>query len=152
MLFYQKTSLKCLLISKILLLFLLVAGCTPMIDNRGNFPDDLKLKQLELGKSTTFDVEYLFGSPSSRSVFGDNIWYYISSKQKRFAFYRPTELERRVLAITFNDTGVVSEMKFFDVDDAIDVNFAKKETKTYGHSMGILEQLIGNLGRFEGAD
>ncbi|MGD9639171.1 MAG: outer membrane protein assembly factor BamE [Alphaproteobacteria bacterium] len=125
------------------------AACVPMMDNRGSFPDDNKITNIVPGKTSSFEVERYLGSPSSRSIFGDTVWYYISSKQKRFAFYKLEELERKVLAITFDNDNVVSKMDFYDKNDSVNVDIAGKETQTYGHSIGFMEQLLGNLGRFE---
>lgn len=126
-----------------------VTSCAPMIDSRGNFPEEKKISEIIPGKTKSFEVEYYLGSPSSKSVFGEEVWYYISSKQKRFAFYKVEELERKILKISFDEDGVVYKVEYNDLNDAVDVKIAGKETKTYGHSMGLLEQLIGNLGRFE---
>lgn len=125
------------------------SACAPIIDNRGNFPEENRLKEVIPGKTSSVEVERLLGSPSSRSLFGEETWYYVASKQQRFAFYKTKELERNVLAIVFDESGLVSSMNFYDFDDAVKVDLAKRETKTYGHSISLWEQLLGNLGRFE---
>ena len=138
-----------------IVLFLAVAvfssSCVSVstINTHGNLPDIERLSQIEAGKQTKREVATLLGSPSTIDTFDGEVWYYISSRQERFVFYEPKELERNITAISFSKDGLIDSVKTYTLSDSKAVKPISKETPTAGHSMGLLEQFIGNIGRFE---
>ncbi len=127
----------------------LLLSCSPIINNRGNQPNPVLLAQIEPGQQTKDDVRRMLGSPSSQSMFEEESWLYISGKQKQNVFLPPEELERNVIVITFDENGVVKEIKNIVKEEGLDITMSDKETPTSGHSLGVIEQLFGNIGRFE---
>jgi len=125
-------------------------ACTPIIDNYGFMPNDSKISQISLSETDKDETRQILGAPSSVVAFDDNTWLYISGKQERFAFYPTKELERNILEIKFAEDGTVKSLEKYDIQDGVkNIKFAKKETPTSGHKMGVIEQLLGNVGRFE---
>ncbi|MCP4394625.1 MAG: outer membrane protein assembly factor BamE [Alphaproteobacteria bacterium] len=124
-----------------------------MISIRGNLPNENQLSKLQKGLQNRNDVLEILGSPSSRSMFDEKqeTWYYISSKQERFAFFAPEETDRKIIAITFGENGIISRIKTLGLEDANEVNVTEKETPTAGHDSSIVRQLLGNIGRFKGS-
>lgn len=129
-------------------LMLFGIACTPVVESRGHLPTEEMLEQVQPGLQTREGVQSLLGSPSSFSVFGNEIWYYISSKEKNFAFYAPEELERKVIAIHFDPAGMVREIKAYGLEDGRAIEPVARVTPTAGSEMSLLQQLLGNLGRF----
>ncbi len=127
----------------------LISSCSPIVNNRGNEPNPALLAQIEPGEQTKEDVFRMLGSPSSQTLFEEEAWLYISGQQEQVAFLAPEELEREVVIITFDAEGKVKEVKTITKEDGLDITVSSKETPTSGHSFGVLEQLFGNVGRFE---
>ncbi len=127
-----------------------VGACTGIIDQRGNLPDPVALESLVPGKATRADVIQTLGSPSSAATFGDEVWYYIATRTKTFAFYKPEVIDQQVVAIAFDDKGRVRSIQRYGLDDARDVKIVERVTPTGGRKLTILQQLVGNLGRFAG--
>lgn len=125
-----------------------VSACAPMVDSRGNLPDADKLAMVKPGRQNREDISSMLGTPSSVSTFGEETWYYISSRTETVAFFAPKEVERKVVAIHFAPNGTVKEIKTYGMEDASEVNVVARETPTAGKEMSILEQLLGNVGRF----
>lgn len=125
-----------------------VAACESMVDVHGNAPATERLDMVKVGIFTRDDVAALLGSPSSTSLFGDDSWYYISNRFETWAFTAPKEVERQVVAIEFDTSGYVADVRRLTLDDARNVSMSDRETPTVGHDLGILEQLLGNVGRF----
>ena len=94
----------------------------------------------------------LIGTPASTSVFGDERWYYISSRIETFAFFKPEELDRHVIEISFDNAGTVSSIRTLGLQDGRDVSMAAGETPTAGKDLTLIEQLIGNVGKFNKPD
>ena len=129
-------------------LTLAVAACGPVTATRGNLVDNDRLQQIQVGQTNANDVFALLGTPTSVSTFDSRVWYYIGERTEQLAFLEPDITERRVLMIRFDEAGMVSELAELDADDAIDVNPVGRETPTLGRQITILEQLLGNVGRF----
>ena len=51
-------------------------------------------------------------------------------------------------AATFDDQGVIQSIDRQSLEDAKEVALVDRETPTSGSELGILEQFIGNIGRF----
>ncbi len=129
-----------------------LAACSQEITVRGNMADPDSVASIEPGITTRSEVAQLLGSPSTVSSFRDRTWYYIGQKQTKFAFLDPDVLERSVLVVQFNDQGTVQDTKLFTLDDQEYVEVVDRETPTEGREFGLLEQLLGNIGRFDSAE
>ena len=128
-----------------------LSSCAAEIQQHGNRPDDFLLEQVKVGQTGKTDVVNMFGTPSSVTMFEEETWLYISSKRKQVAFFNPEELEREIVAVTFNaDTDKVSNIFVARKEDGVPVSISSKETPTSGHSVTVIEQMFGNVGRFEG--
>jgi len=90
----------------------------------------------------------ILGSPSAISTFQDKKWYYIGEKTEQFAFWEPEVLDRSVLLISFDDQGIVDQTRLFTLGDARDIDPVDRKTPTEGKDLTLLQQLFGNLGRF----
>jgi outer membrane protein assembly factor BamE (lipoprotein component of BamABCDE complex) len=123
-------------------------ACEPTVDLRGNLPAPERLAEVKPGVFNKGDVAALLGTPASTSVFGDDRWYYISSKIETVAFFKPQELERQVVVIDFDRKGTVTNIKKLDLKDGKDVTMEARVTPTAGSDLTILEQLLGNIGKF----
>lgn len=127
-----------------------LSACAPEVVQRGHAPEAEKLDRIEIGQHRKADIASLLGSPSSQSLFGPDTWYYVASTKEFFAFYAPEELERTVVEIGFDDGGTVSSMRVLGLQDGREVQLVSRETPTAGNDMTVLQQLLGNLGRFTG--
>lgn len=125
-----------------------LGACTPMVDTRGNLPDDDKLALIKPGRQNREDISSMLGTPSNTSSFGDETWYYISSRTETFAFFAPEEVDRKVVAIEFDPRGIVRQVKTYGLQDGKQVEMVDRETPTAGKELSVLEQLLGNVGRF----
>lgn len=126
------------------------AGCSVPVDTRGALPEDKLVQQVRPGLHRREDVQALLGSPSTMATFSDNKWYYIGKKTKRLAFFKPEVVEQQVLVVTFDDQGTVKDIQRYDKGDARSVSMVGRETPTSGHEMTILQQLLGNIGKYTG--
>lgn len=126
----------------------LASACSPIVEVRGNVPDPEQLAQVKVGTSTREDVQALLGTPSSVTAFNDQNWYYISAVTEREAFFAPETKERKVVGIIFDQMGKVRAIDTLGLEDSKDVVPNTRETPTAGKELTILQQLMGNVGRF----
>ncbi len=123
-------------------------GCTPTVEVRGYVPDDELIGAIAKGVDGSFEVEEKLGSPSSVATFGGTTWYYISKRTESLAFFEEEVLDQRVVAIEFDPAGLVKEIRHYGVEDGRIIEIADARTPTRGQELGLLEQLFGNIGRF----
>lgn len=133
----------------LLVLVLGLGACSPEIHFRGNAPAPDRLSLIKPGAQTREQVIRLLGSPTSVATFDQNTILYIGQKTKTVAFQYPEVLERTVVAITFGDNGRVKEIGKFSLKDGKVVQLVDRMTPTPGRQFSIMQQLIGNIGKFE---
>ena len=121
---------------------LATAGCTPVISQRGYLADPANESALKENKDTKTTVQARLGYPSTQATFGGDAWYYISSTEKRVAFFEPRVISRSILAVYFDKDGRVSDLKHFGLKDGHVVDFETRETVTRGREMTFLQQLF----------
>ena len=125
-----------------------LGACSPIIQQEGNVPDPDQVVQINPGVDDKNRVTQLLGSPSTISAFQDRTWYYISRRTEQTAFLDPKVVEQEVLAISFNDSNIVDDMKVYGLENGRMIDMNQKVTPTYGNDLTLMQQLLGNLGRF----
>jgi len=135
----------------LLLLAALLPACsvvqTPR-QNRGNRVDLDALKELVPGTSTRADVTSLIGSPTARATFDDNQWIYVSETVHTRIGRTPGVLRQDVTVLTFDDSGVLRNIKQLNQDDSQNVSVVSRATPSPGSEASFMQQLLGNVGRF----
>ncbi len=130
-----------------LLCLLAVSGCSPVKMQRGNLLQDYQLADVKVGEHSRSDVLRMLGSPTSQSTFNPDIWYYIGQETEKRGILDDRVKNERIVVVAFNADGIVDQIQ--DVDqDRIDVPYAKGKTPTHGNELTFMQQLLGNLGRF----
>lgn len=141
-------SLRTLLLTGTIGLGVVLGGCQQKILQHGNVPDEEEVLQIQPGQDDKNRVEQLLGSPSTTGNFGEEIWYYVSKRTSQTAFFEPNTIDQGVLAISFDAQGIVQDMKVYDQADGRLVAMVDRETPTHGNELTFIQQMLGNLGRF----
>lgn len=123
-------------------------ACEEVVDVRGNMPHPTVVSKIKPGFHKRSDVENMLGTPSAIATFKKEVWYYIGGRVKTVAFFKPEVLDRKVVTVRFDKKGVVSKIDARDVPTDKKIQLVERETPTKGKDLTILQQLIGNLGRF----
>jgi outer membrane protein assembly factor BamE (lipoprotein component of BamABCDE complex) len=125
-----------------------VAACSPTVTNHGYRLDPEVLAQVTPGVSTREQVQRLLGSPSSIGTFDGERWYYISQRTEQMSFYQSEVTAQDVVTIDFDGQGIVREVGSRDLAQAVAVAPSSDKTRTMGNELTLLQQLLGNVGRF----
>jgi len=125
-----------------------VAGCSGTVDQRGNLPETDKLAEIHPGTTTRDQVVKILGTPSSTGVFDEQSWFYISRKTKQLAFFNPDVLDQQAYIVRFDGSGVVASVDRKDLQDGRDIQPVPGATPAPGRELTFLEQILGNMGRF----
>lgn len=128
-----------------------VSGCVAQFQNHGYIPPQEDLDQIVVGVDTRATVEDSVGVPSSAGVLDSSGYYYVRSRKRSLAFFAPKEVEREVLAISFDSAGVVQNVERFGLERGQVVPISRRVTTSGVGNSTFLRQLLGNIGRFNPA-
>lgn len=129
-----------------------LAACTPVIRNHGYVPAPQELALLEVGVDTRDTVNEKIGRPSTSGLLNDEGWYYVQSQYRLVGPREPKEIDRKVLAVTFNEAGVVENIAVFGLEDGQVVEISRRVTETNIKNVSVITQLLGNFGRITAED
>jgi len=125
----------------------LSAACTPVEATRGNIVEDYRLTEVVPGVSSKTSVLKSLGSPTTEAPFDENVWYYIGEKTEKRGIFDPKVVDKKIVVVSFNQDGIVQAIDHVNADQ-IDVPAVRRKTPTSGNEMTVMQQLLGNIGRF----
>lgn len=126
-----------------------LAACgTPTITKHGQQFRATDLQAVQPGMSQD-QVRTALGTPATQAVIGDGkAYYYISSTDTQKSFFLPTEADRQVVAVYFNQGGTVGNIANYGLKDGKVFDFISRKTPAPGgKDEGILKALFRNLGK-----
>jgi len=126
---------------------LVLTACSSQITKHGHQFQETDIAQIQPGMSAEA-VRMALGTPATTSSVGaGNAFYYISSTTTQTAFFKPTEVDRRVVAVYFNPMGSVERVAHYGMKDGRVFDFVKRETPSHARDEGVLKALFRNLGQ-----
>lgn len=126
----------------------LLAACAATYANHGYVPADSELAQVKIGASKA-DVQKTIGPPTVEGLMKDDGWYYVQSRWRFFGAFKPKEVDRQVVAISFDKAGRVVNIERFGLDRGHVVEISRRVTTSTVKSIGLLQQLFNDIGRFD---
>jgi outer membrane protein assembly factor BamE (lipoprotein component of BamABCDE complex) len=136
------------LLSICLLGALAISACSDVVSTHGQVLQTTTIEDVRPGLATKQDIQAKLGSPTSTAAFDTSTWYYISQVRIRRSFFNPVTAQQRVLVLHFDGNDVLDRISMLDEDQSEEVTLVSRQTPTAGHKLSILEQLLGNVGRF----
>ncbi|SNS23801.1 Beta-barrel assembly machine subunit BamE [[Luteovulum] sphaeroides subsp. megalophilum] len=133
-------------------LAVVVAACQPIYRNHGYVPTEIDLQRIEVGRDTRDSVAEIVGRPSASTLLNDSGWYYVQSRYRHYGAREPQEVDRQVVAITFNPSGTVRNIERFGLEKGQIVPLSRRVTDTTIEGTGFLRQLFGNIGALRTQD
>jgi outer membrane protein assembly factor BamE (lipoprotein component of BamABCDE complex) len=128
------------------LLALALTACSETVTVRGHQFQESDLQRVTKGMGQD-QVRAALGSPTTTAAVGTgSAYYYISSTEGQAAFFKPTEKDRKVLAVYFTQMGSVDKVAQYGLKDGKVFDYVKNETPNAARDEGILKALFRNLG------
>ena len=124
----------------------LAAACSPPVRTHGYVLSESALEQVPVGSSRE-QVLLVLGTPSTTSALAGDAFYYISQKVEENPIMGRSVIEQRVLAVYFDDKGMVRQIANYGLQDGKVFDFIERKTRTGGADLSILSQLLGAVGR-----
>jgi outer membrane protein assembly factor BamE (lipoprotein component of BamABCDE complex) len=123
-------------------------GCGQTVTRHGQYFRPTDLQAIQPGMSQD-QVRGTLGTPATTAVVGDGrAYYYISSTDTQASFFLPTEQDRQVVAVYFNQGGTVDSVANYGLKDGKVFDFISRKTPAPGgKDEGIIKSLFRNLGK-----
>ena len=92
------------------------------------------MKRIQVNSTNKNDIVKIFGEPSTKSTFDNDVWIYIERKITNTHLLGRRELIiNNVLVLEIDDRGLLAKMDFYNIEDMNKINFDKSSTEiTYG--------------------
>ena len=88
------------------------------------------MKKIEVNATNKNDIVAIFGEPSTKSTFDNDVWIYIERKITNTHFFGKRELiVNNVLVLEIDDRGLLAKMDFYNIEDMNKINFEKSVTE-----------------------
>jgi outer membrane protein assembly factor BamE (lipoprotein component of BamABCDE complex) len=128
-------------------LALSLGACAADIARHGHIFTEEDLRQVKKGMSRD-QVILALGTPDTKSTVGQEAFYYISTTTKRSAaFMSPSIVDRRVVAVYFDKSDVVTRVAHYGLEDGKIIDVVRRKTPSRGSEDGLLKELFRNIGR-----
>ena len=116
-----------------LLIFILISNCSfnKVSNTHGVKLLENKSQKLITGQSNKNDIFNLFGPPSVKSTFDDNLWFYIERKKTSksiFLLGKKKTVNNNVMLVKINERGILQDKELFKIENMENINFDKSST------------------------
>ena len=139
-------AIKKLTLVSLISLSLATAGCSEVVTTHGQVINSSLLNNIRIGVDDKESVQSVLGSPSAIGTFADKRWYYVTETAVDKPLNPNILEERNVLIIEFDESNKVASLRRLDESDGRQIEPSTRVTPTQGQSLGILDQLLDNLG------
>ena len=134
----------------IIVILLLLSNCqrNPIIDTHGVAFLDKKQKQLIIDKTNKNDVKKALGHPSTIGTFDNSIWIYIErtrTRGKLLKFGQNITNKNNVLALEFNEYGILTKKDFYNKNQINNIIFTKDTTETITREKTFVYSFLSSL-------
>ncbi len=126
-----------------------LTACSEVIRNHGYAPTDEELLDIVVGVDTRGTVEEVVGKPSTSGVLAGGDWFYVGSQVRHFGARAPEEINREVVAITFDSNDTVQNIERFGLERGQVVTLSRRVTETTIQDATFIRQIIRNIGRID---
>ena len=87
------------------------------------------MKKIKVNTTNKNDLVKIFGEPSTKSTFDNDVWIYIVRKITNTHLLGRRELViNNVLVLEIDDRGLLAKVDFYNIDDMKSLKFDKDET------------------------
>ena len=134
----------------IIVILLLLSNCqrNPVINTHGVAFLDKKQKNLIIDKTNKNDVKKFLGHPSTVSTFDNSIWIYIErtiTRGKLLKFGQNITYKNNVLALEFNEYGILTKKDFYNKSQINKINFINDTTETITREKSFVYSFLSSL-------
>ena len=131
-------------------IFLFIVNCTlnKVVNHHGVHLLKEKQEKIILKKTNVNDIVKLFGPPSTKSTFDNDVWIYLERKITKGSLItlgRKKLLVNNVLILEIDNRGLLVKKDFLDIDKMNKINFSTNETKGLSRKDNFIYNVLTSL-------
>ena len=116
----------------LLLFFTLSCSLNKVKNNHGVLSLENKINKIEINKSNKNDIINIFGPPSTKSTFDNNIWIYIERKKINSSIFKLGSqkiVKNNVAVLEINNKGILAKKKIYNLNEMNKYKFSEDVTE-----------------------
>jgi outer membrane protein assembly factor BamE (lipoprotein component of BamABCDE complex) len=142
----QNIAANLLRVGAVVCLTVVVAGCSTQTTKHGHIFSQADVAQVQPGMSTD-QVTGILGTPDTTATDGGPAYYYISSTTSGATFLQPSEVDRAVLAVYFNELGSVEQVANYTLKDGKVIDTIHRTTPAAKRDRSFIESIFKGVGK-----
>ena len=130
--------------------FIGLANCTlkKVINHHGVHFIEKKYSKIIIKNTNKNDIIKLFGPPSTRGTFNDNLWIYIerrTTSSNIISLGKKELLTNDVVLLEFDNKGMLIDKLFIDKKDINKIDFSKEITSTSARKESTIYNILSSV-------
>jgi len=116
----------------LILFFTLSCSLNKVKNNHGVLSLENKISKIIINKSNTNDIINIFGPPSTKSTFDNNLWIYIERKKANrsiFKFGIKKIVKNNVAILEIDNKGILKKKEIYDLNKMNKYKFSENTTQ-----------------------
>jgi len=132
----------------LILFFTLSCSLNKVKNNHGVLSLENKISKIKINKSNTNDIINIFGPPSTKSTFDNNLWIYIERKKINRSIFKLGSkkiVKNNVAILEIDNKGILKKKEIYDLNKMNKYKFSENTTqnnfKKNSYIYGVLTSL-----------
>lgn len=132
----------------VLLTLIILTSCFSRVEKTGYMFENIDFENIKKGVTSKSTIIKNCGNPTLISdINNQELWIYYSEDIKHFLFFKAKPVERKIIAISFNEEGRVNYIKNLDLsDESQEFSFNNNKTYVSDHNVNFIKAIYDNLG------
>ncbi len=116
----------------LILFFTLSCSLNKVKNNHGVLSLENKISKIKINKSNTNDIINIFGPPSTKSTFDNNLWIYIERKKVNRSIFKLGNkkiVKNNVAVLEIDNKGILKKKEIYDLNKMNKYKFSENTTQ-----------------------
>ena len=116
----------------LILFFTLSCSLNKVKNNHGVLSLENKISKIKINISNTNDIINIFGPPSTKSTFDNNVWIYIERKKVNRSIFKLGNkkiVKNNVAILEINNKGILKKKEIYDLNKMNKYKFSENTTQ-----------------------
>ena len=116
----------------LILFFTLSCSLNKVKNNHGVLSLENKISKIIINKSNTNDIINIFGPPSTKSTFDNNLWIYIERKKANRSIFKLGNqkiVKNNVAILEIDNKGILKKKEIYDLNKMNKYKFSENTTQ-----------------------
>ena len=116
----------------LILFFTLSCSLNKVKNNHGVLSLENKISKIIINKSNTNDIINIFGPPSTKSTFDNNLWIYIERKKVNRSIFKLGNkkiVKNNVVILEIDNKGILKKKEIYDLNKMNKYKFSENTTQ-----------------------